>query len=91
VSDTIWKFTLRPWSAFLDMPRAAQLLSAGAQGDDVVVWAAVDPNAERVQRVVTAVPTGHRLPPIVTGGGFVGTVQMDDGLVFHVFDGGERS
>jgi hypothetical protein len=86
----IWKFPLRAWSIFLDMPKGAQILSAGAQGDDVVVWAECDPDAPKVSRMVAAAPTGHPLPPAYDGADFIGTAQMADGLVFHVFDGGER-
>lgn len=86
----IWKFDLRPWTIFIDIPQGATILSAGAQGGDVVVWARCNPNAPKVSRMVAALPTGSTIPPTYEGAAFVATVQMDDGLVFHVFDGGER-
>lgn len=86
----IWKFELRPWSIFIDVPKGATLLSAGAQGESIVVWARCNPNAPKVSRLVAAHPTGGPLPPALETAEFLATVQMADGLVFHVFDGGER-
>lgn len=88
--EAIWKFELRPWSIFIDMPQGAKILSAGAQGDSIVVWALCDTEALKVQRLVSATPTGVMLPASYQGATFVGTVQMMDGLVFHVWDGGEN-
>jgi hypothetical protein len=85
----IWKFPLRPWSIFLDVPRGARVLSVGAQDREVVAWATVDPDAPRRPRILSTVPTGAPVPPALKGAQFIGTVQMNDGLVFHVFDGGE--
>lgn len=90
MSGAIWKFALRPWSIFVDLPRGAELLSAGAQDHDVVVWAVVDPDAPKVKRKLAAVPTGPAIPPGLRDTEFVATVQMVDGLVFHVLDGGEQ-
>jgi hypothetical protein len=86
----IWKFELPPWSIFIDIPQGATLLSAGIQGDDIVVWARCNPNAPKVSRMVAAHPTGVPFPPAYDDAEFLATVQMADGLVFHVFDGGER-
>jgi hypothetical protein len=86
----VWKFELRPWSVFMDVPEGATLLSVGAQRGDVVVWALCDPEARKVRRLLAAHPTGVELPRALRGTTFVGTAQMDDGLVFHVFDGGEQ-
>jgi hypothetical protein len=59
----IWKFTLRPWSIFVDIPAGAKVLSAGAQGDEVVAWALCDPDAPKVPRLLAAVPTGPTTGP----------------------------
>jgi hypothetical protein len=88
----IWKFVLRPWSPFVDVPPNAQLLSVGAQGDDIVAWLLCDPDlTRRVSRRLFAHPTGAPLIPAIVNSDaqFVGTVQMDNGLVFHIFDAGE--
>lgn len=86
----IYKFALRPWSIFIDAPKGGILLAVGAQGDDVVAWFRCDPDAPKVSRHVAAYPTGVPLPEACANAEYVGTVQMHDGLVFHVFDGGER-
>lgn len=86
----IWKFTLSATS--VEMPAGARLLSAGVQDHDIVVWALVDPYAERVWRRIAVVPTGGAPP--AESGGFLATVTMDhqvEGrLVFHLFDRGEE-
>lgn len=89
MAEAIWKFTLRPYSIFHDLPKGAELLSAGAQGLDVVAWAKVDPDARKVKRKLAALPTGQPIPPGLADTAFLATVQMDDGLVFHVFAGSE--
>ncbi|HTE62790.1 MAG TPA: hypothetical protein VK631_20715 [Solirubrobacteraceae bacterium] len=86
----MWKFELRPWSIFIDMPKGAELLSVGVQGETAVVWALCDPDAAKVSRLVAAHPTGPALPPALRGASYVGTVTVEDGIVLHVFDGGER-
>jgi hypothetical protein len=87
----IYKFTLRPWTIFVDVPNGARVLSVGSQNGDVVAWVLCDPDAPKVSRSLAAYPTSVPLPYACNGTEFVGTVQMADGLVFHVFDGGERS
>lgn len=67
----------------------SDILSAGAQGDDIMVWALCQPEAKPVERLLWVVPTGQPRPEQFVGGTFVGTVQMHNALVFHVFDGGE--
>lgn len=85
----IWKFELRPWSIFIDVPQGATLLAVGAQGAGVVAWFRCDPESPKMARHVAAYPTGVPLPKACADAEYVGTVQMQDGLVFHVFDGGE--
>lgn len=92
--QAVWKFELRPWSIFIDMPKGARLLSVGVQGappvETAVLWALCDPSAPLVSRLVAAHPTGPTLPPALAGAEFVGTVTVEGGIVLHIFDGGER-
>jgi hypothetical protein len=83
----IWKFEVLPHGA--RMPAGARVLSVGTQGQGIYAWALCDPDQPEVER---------RLWPVSTGAGgsywaneatFVGTVQMQGGLVFHIFDRGE--
>lgn len=87
---TVFKFKIEPLTETeVKMPKGARLLSVGAQGKDVVVWAAVDPDGEYAVRKVLLTGTGFQ----VSGdfGIFIGTVQIttDFGeMVFHAFDMG---
>lgn len=87
----VWKFTLQPWALYHDLPDEAEIVSAGAQGEDIVIWAVCDDQAPKVERMVFAHPTGVPLPSEGDEALFVATVQRPDGLVFHVFDGGETA
>jgi hypothetical protein len=91
MGEAIWKFELHPWSNAIDMPQGAKILSVGVQGSAIVMWALCDIEATMAPRLVSATPTGVSLPRAYHGATFVGTAQMADGLVFHVWDGGERS
>ena len=87
MNDVIYKYPLRPHSVFIDVPLGAKLLAVGAQDDDVVAWYRVNPNLGKRPRVCAAFPTGVDLPAVCNHTEYVGTVQMRDGLVFHVFEG----
>jgi hypothetical protein len=89
-SRLIWKFELHPYEPWVEMPKGATVLSAGAQGDEIVVWAHCNPNAPKVERWIGAFPTGGMLPSETAFAAFLATVQMSDGLVFHVYVGAER-
>jgi hypothetical protein len=77
------------------MPQFAELLHVGEQDGIAYVWALVDPAQPMVLRRVSVVGTGHRIlgmnndsEDYITDA-YVGTVQMQSGLVWHVFDGGD--
>jgi hypothetical protein len=73
-------------SQLIEMPAKARILSVGNQGDQVCLWAEVDPDSPTLERRVLIAGTGHATPP----GEFIGTVLTNDGsLVWHVYDGGE--
>lgn len=81
---TIWKFVLQP-ECKIEMPVGAELLSVHAQGDDICLWAKVDPSAAKEARSFVGFGTGHDVPdePLA----FVGTALMHGGsLVFHIFE-----
>lgn len=81
----ILKYRVWP-GAYPVVPRGAELLSVGCQGDEVFVWLVGDLEGEMVGRRLHFAPTGSARPP----GAFVGRVLMhDDKFVLHVFDGGE--
>lgn len=81
---TIWKYTLQP-ECTLDMPKGADVLSVREQGEDICLWALVDPSAEKEQRQFVAFGTGHDVPD--RNMKFIGTAHLhDSSLVFHVFE-----
>ena len=82
----MWKFVLRPWESGTLMPSGAILRHAAAQGDDVCVWAEVNPLAPTVERSILVIPTGGAVD---RNAKYIGTAHLvADGepLVFHVYD-----
>ena len=72
----------------ITMPRAARPLSVGMQGQDLYVWALVDPEAPIAEHMFAVRGTGHPITPEVEQGDFVGTV-FDGPDVWHVFSLGD--
>jgi hypothetical protein len=84
---TIWKFPIEIGGLVtITMPRRAEVLSVGVEKpDQVVIWAMVDPAAERTTRTFHVRGTGHDL----TGGEgrFIGTFQLPEhAFVGHLFE-----
>jgi len=81
---SIWKFKLDP-ECTIDMPKGAQVLSVREQGEDICLWALVDPHAEKEQRRFVGFGTGHDVPGYPMN--FIGTAHLHGGsLVFHIFE-----
>jgi len=70
----------------LQLPSGAALLHLGEENDSLYVWALVDTEQPYEQRDLMLAGTGWEMP--ATPGRHVGTVQMRNGLVFHLFEGG---
>ena len=75
----------------ISMPIGAKILSIGAQGSSVVLWALVDERLKEETRIFYGAPTGSDLPEDARV--FLGTAQVTYGselaglgLVFHVFE-----
>tara|TARA_E500000305_G_C4024239_1_gene240797 strand:+ start:1832 stop:2056 length:225 start_codon:yes stop_codon:yes gene_type:complete len=69
----------------VEMPSAATILSVGEQAGDLVLWAHVDTSIDASERTIEVHPTGGR--QCLDPSGYIGTVQMRSGLVWHVFEG----
>lgn len=84
---TVWKFSLPNYDSILKMPRGAVVLSAAKQGDDICIWALVDPKLEVEDRKFSAIGTGH---PVPFDAKFVDTIHTHDylgfNLVWHIFE-----
>lgn len=86
---TIWKFKVDPiCNTIDDFPITHRILSVGEQDGDIMLWALVDPNGPAKTKQLTVLGTGwhgHFMDGIMEKR-FIGTVQMQNGLVWHVFE-----
>lgn len=64
------------------MPRYAKIVHVGEQEGVLTLWAAAQPWPEEV-RTFHVIGTGEN---VIAGTEFRGTVQMRNGLVWHVFE-----
>ena len=85
----IWKFEVPAASLPIAMPQGAKILSAGVQGESIMIWALVIPDAKVIRRYLFVYGTGHQVPHKNHNLPLIGTVFLGS-LVFHVFDGGEN-
>lgn len=91
---SIYKYDVTPVGITM-MPKGAEILSVGTQRGGIVVWALVEVGPvppDVVPRGLVPVPTGHAFQDedAPKTSQFIGTVQIPNGLVFHIFDTGER-
>ena len=77
----------------INMPKFAQILDVQVQSGVPCIWAFIDTDEERISRKIITYGTGEdvsgdflRVPSRT----YLATYQLtEEGLVFHVFDGGE--
>jgi hypothetical protein len=69
-----------------DLGADPEILSVQLQGGEPVLWALVDPTLPQAPHRFVWLPTGG--PPVHEDmlGEYVGTIQLPDGLVFHLFE-----
>lgn len=79
----IWKFPIEGHDPVLEMPEGAKVVGFGQQGGQPVMWASVNPGAERVRRRFHVVGTGWDFNASWT---YLGMVQMPNGLVWHLLE-----
>ncbi len=90
---TVWKFPIEATEIqSVQMPRGAQILYVGVQGEGLrmkaSVWALCDTDQPKAERRLAVTGTGHDAAHCE--GPHVGTFMLGNGaLVFHVFDLGE--
>ena len=61
---TIWKFPLPKVTPFVAwLPEQAEILCVQTQGDSPCIWAIVDSDATKENRVFHIVGTGREVPP----------------------------
>jgi len=93
MKKTIFKYTIEQpdhgLTISISMRRNAQILSAQYQAtsDQLCIWAMVDSNEPIELRSFFIAGTGRPIPNIENGSlSFIGTAQMPNGLVWHVFE-----
>lgn len=81
----------------IPMPEGTKLLHVGEQNAHVVIWALVDDRRARRMRNIFIKGTGHTIETWIldNDNAYIGTVIMtqlgpQQGLVWHIFDGGEE-
>jgi len=79
----IWEYKLRIEQNNVMMPAHAQILTAQMQGDDLMLWALVDPDTPKVNRVIEVMGTGWQTN--YRDLHYISTVQ-ERGYVWHVFE-----
>lgn len=92
---TIYKYVLEITDRqVIDVPRSFEPLCVQVQNGCLCLWAEVEfaglaSGANVMQRVIEIYGTGnpHPADPSFLRS-YIGTVQMMDGLVWHVYDGG---
>jgi len=93
---TIWKYVIDAlFTTVLQVPIGAKPLYVGKQISDrqcemPYIWFLVDSEAKKVDTKIWIVDTGQSIERITQCGSithemYVGTVQMRNGLVWHVF------
>lgn len=82
---TIYKYPLKGSTTHLELPFGAQILTVQIQGDQLVLWAVINPREVRtVQRLIFAVYTGEEFD--LPSQGYIGTAVSRNGIVWHVFE-----
>ena len=82
--STIWKFELEITVQNITIPTGAEILSVANQHGTICLWAFVEPNNPKIERVIEVVGTGWMLEPMKKRK-FIGTV-LDGSFVWHVFE-----
>lgn len=82
---TVHKYTLSVTRPVFRLPAGSEILSFGAQGDDIVMWVKLDDEAPLTEQYMfEVIGTGWEMSD--KNYKFRQTVQTPAGLVFHVFE-----
>ena len=89
--EVIWKYGLPIVDRqTVTMPVGAEILGVQEKAGGLQLWAVVNPDAQREQRVIEIVGTGNPMADVITEGlarHHLATVQTVGGLlVWHVFE-----
>ncbi len=84
---TIYKYQMNADDVIVvEIPKDAKILTVQMQGETPCIWAAVNPDARKVERRFRMYGTGHPIDENLTLE-YIDTFQMHGGmLVFHLFE-----
>jgi len=84
----IWKFSLGEGSNTISMPKGAEILTVQTQQLIPVIWALVDPSAEKEERHFEVFATGENIHcDMGVERKYINTFQIADGvLIYHLFE-----
>lgn len=82
----VYKYVLASDNMRFELPVGAEFCSASMQAGLPVLYFLVDAEEERTEKhYIAAIPTGQPVPGFMW---FLATVVSTNGLVWHIFDGG---
>lgn len=85
---TIWKFPLETTDyQEIEIPELHSILSLQVQNDVPTLWALINDTESKKEKVsIVIIGTGHPIEnKQIAQRKFIGTYQLSNGLVFHVF------
>lgn len=83
----VWKYTLTGYETLLHIPANSKILSATFQGDDIQVWALVNPDEKALEpHTILAVNTGDAFDINTRTLTFITTLIKSSGIVWHIFE-----
>jgi hypothetical protein len=85
----IHKYPVEVGTTRILMNKVVRYLHVGEQTRKLYLWALVEEGSQEL-RTIAVCGTGIKIPKLVSGESleFLGTVQTESGLVWHVFDYG---
>lgn len=83
---TIHKFSLEAAETqIIALPRGARLLTVQLQNDVICLWAEVDTERPTYRAHIEMVGTGHVMRSSMAVSQYLGTVQLHNRIVLHVY------
>ena len=80
---TVWKYALHLTSRqFIDIPIGAKPVHFATQGNQICLWAELDPKQEKTQKEIFCVPTGGDIPENTA---HIGSVVLPNLTVWHYY------
>ncbi len=90
MQQSIYKYQLQFTSEFeIQMPSNASILKVAIHGDVLTAWALVRGDQEQTRRRFRVLGTCWETDYETSPSGYIDTIFLPNGLVWHVFDMGE--